>query len=287
MSASSASKPEPTPTSVEDFLTVDTLIPGQNYVCLSFLSPEKVLKKKENHFYSNFVNHLLTNRERMLSKDSYTVAEITEMIDDFRFSNGDDVDREFDEQNSFQTSIRGVKIRGVFDTLREAQVRSEQMRKRDPNHNVFVGQMGYWLPWDPEFHKVQDVNYQETHLNELMKKYNENTRARDEVYNDETKRRIQAAKTEGRNQAESSSAEAQPATAQPATAQPATAQSATAQPATAQSATAQPAGAEPAVNSLGINEEEAKSKIAQMREIVDEKDKMFTSVDPWTSRKNI
>ena len=30
----------------EDFLEVDSKIPGQNYVCLSFVSPEKVLKKK-------------------------------------------------------------------------------------------------------------------------------------------------------------------------------------------------------------------------------------------------
>jgi hypothetical protein len=259
----SSSKPEPTPTSVEDFLNVDTPIPGQNYVCLSFLSPEKVLKKKDNFFFTRFVNHLLTNRERMLSKDSYTYEEITEMIENFRFSDGDNVDREFDEQNNFQTSIRGVKIRGVFDTLREAQMRSEQMRKRDPNHNVFVGQMGYWLPWDPEFHKVQDVNYQETHLNELMKKYNENIRARDEVYNDETKRRIQMAKSEGRTKPAESSSSAQ-----------------VEEPAQAQAAA-------PSVNSIGIPEEEAKSKIAEMRELVDEKDKMFTSIDPWESRKNI
>ena len=31
----------------EDFLTVDDKVPGQNYVCLSFISPESVVKKKE------------------------------------------------------------------------------------------------------------------------------------------------------------------------------------------------------------------------------------------------
>ena len=29
---------------VEDFLTVDSSIPGQNYVCLSFVSPETLGK---------------------------------------------------------------------------------------------------------------------------------------------------------------------------------------------------------------------------------------------------
>ena len=30
-----------------DYLEVDNPIPGQNYVCLSFVSPEKTLKEKE------------------------------------------------------------------------------------------------------------------------------------------------------------------------------------------------------------------------------------------------
>ena len=34
----------------EDFLEVDPKIPGQNYVCLSFVSPEKFLKQKENYY---------------------------------------------------------------------------------------------------------------------------------------------------------------------------------------------------------------------------------------------
>ena len=33
----------------EDFLEVDPKIPGQNFVCLSFVSPEKVLKQKERN----------------------------------------------------------------------------------------------------------------------------------------------------------------------------------------------------------------------------------------------
>ena len=31
----------------EDFLEVDQKIPGQNYVCLSFISPENIIKNKE------------------------------------------------------------------------------------------------------------------------------------------------------------------------------------------------------------------------------------------------
>ena len=32
----------------EDFLEVDKPVPGQNYCCISFVSPDKVLEKKES-----------------------------------------------------------------------------------------------------------------------------------------------------------------------------------------------------------------------------------------------
>ena len=41
-------------TTVEDFLEVDTPIGGQNYACLSFISPEKILKEKIYNSYINF-----------------------------------------------------------------------------------------------------------------------------------------------------------------------------------------------------------------------------------------
>ena len=46
---------------VEDFLEVDQPIPGQNYVCMSFISPEEVLKKKEIHFIHNFLKEIGKN----------------------------------------------------------------------------------------------------------------------------------------------------------------------------------------------------------------------------------
>ena len=43
------------PTVVEDFLDEDTEIPGQRYVLLSFISPEKVLDKKDQFFFKKFL----------------------------------------------------------------------------------------------------------------------------------------------------------------------------------------------------------------------------------------
>ena len=37
-------------------------------------------------------------------------------------------------------------------------MRAKMLRKMDPNHNVFVGQVGFWLPWDPDPFDVQKWN---------------------------------------------------------------------------------------------------------------------------------
>jgi Fic family protein len=38
----------------------------------------------------------------------------------------------------------------------------------DPNHDVFVGPVGLWMPWDPEAYKTGRVEYMEDELNQLM-----------------------------------------------------------------------------------------------------------------------
>ena len=35
------------------------------------------------------------------------------------------------------------------------------LQRRDSNFNVFVGQVGYWLPWDPQAHQIENQEYLE------------------------------------------------------------------------------------------------------------------------------
>ena len=39
----------------EDFLEVDREIPGQKFVCISFISPEKVLQRKNLYYLHQFL----------------------------------------------------------------------------------------------------------------------------------------------------------------------------------------------------------------------------------------
>ena len=51
------------------------------------------------------------------------------------------------------------KIRGTYSTQEEAELRCKLLREVDPNHNVYVGPVGMWMPWEPEAYKTGRVEY--------------------------------------------------------------------------------------------------------------------------------
>jgi len=165
----------------EDFLDVDKPVPGQNYVCMSFVSPEKILKRKDYYTFYKFL------------KEKYNLEEgfekfVTE-FEDFESKNNTDISDEFNKIENFRTNVRGIKIRGTYDTYKEASIRSKVLQKADPSFHVFVGQVGYWLPWEPDADKISDQKYQEEHLNNLVSRYKENELERDNYYARETEER--------------------------------------------------------------------------------------------------
>ena len=113
------------------------------------------------------------NHERVrqdIIKNIKKSDNMTDIYNNWLFSNEKELNDKFDEENDFQTSTRGVKIRGSYDTLKEAQIRAKILQRRDKNFNVFVGQVGYWLPWDPSTEDIKDQEYQEDQLNFMNKK---------------------------------------------------------------------------------------------------------------------
>ena len=192
------------PVSEMDYLEEDAPIRGQEYVCLSFLSPEKVLDNKDIFIFNKFtehfckeVNELFQNlkikypdeedtiqsigeRYRFLFNDKHMQEEYKYFLDD----KADELNKQFSETIDFQTNVRGIKVRGSYASIREAQVRSEVLKRKDKNHNIYIAQVGCWCPWDPNPDNIDDQHYSEDKLNTLMKKYRENQQHKDEVFED-------------------------------------------------------------------------------------------------------
>ena len=77
-------------------------------------------------------------------------------------------------QGNQKCDVNGVKIRGSFDTLDEANARASQLREIDPDFDIYVAAVGRWLPWYPDASKVPEIQYQEEQLNNLVKGHKEN-----------------------------------------------------------------------------------------------------------------
>jgi hypothetical protein len=186
----------------EDYLEVDPPIPGQGYVCLSFVSPEDMIRKKTIFEARKFVEHVLARTKTDVEQERLTIeqalVELTsEKYLDYSISHEEENTKQFNDENEFKTSVRGVKIRGVFESLKEAQRKAKVLQTRDPTFHVFVGQVGYWLPWDPNPDNIENQEYAEQQLNEIVKKYKENRQAKDEIWNADLQKRIQATKDQG------------------------------------------------------------------------------------------
>jgi len=193
----------------EIFLEGDNPVPGQNFVCISFLSPEDVMKNKELYMFHRFmtqrsgewenaIDKITKNagdelknkinkelKEKLKLELKFTYKQFKDRLDDFTYKYHDELEKDFSEQNDYRTSVRGVKVRGVYETQREAEVKAKQLQKRDRTFHVFVGSVGQWLPWDPCADRVQNEEYLESELNNLMKEYKKNEINKDMFYEDQ------------------------------------------------------------------------------------------------------
>jgi hypothetical protein len=216
-----------------DLLDEDKPIAGQKFVCMSFLSPEKILKKKELFFFQKFVNqwdysksmekfvaflNFISQKYHLdfnaISEDlkEFVSCEKDELVsftveDDYRTfldTREDKLTEEFSKIHGFKTNVRGVKVRGSYPTMEEAELRCKLIRESDPNHDVYVGPVGMWMPWDPEAYKTGRVEYMEEHLNQLMNEKIKNEQGAKQEFDARVKESKQKAIEQNIKQAERS-----------------------------------------------------------------------------------
>ena len=120
--------------------------------------------------YNIDANKILKDMDDFLieEKDNLFTTNISDDYKTFLDNSSDKLLTEYNELNEFQTSTRGVKVRGSFETQQEAEMKCKMLREEDPNHDVYVGQVGKWLPFHPEAYKTGKVEYLEKELNDLM-----------------------------------------------------------------------------------------------------------------------
>ena len=113
----------------------------------------------------------LMNDFSLFIKDEHEKILNTTIEDDYKNfveARGDDLQNEFSELHDFQTNTRGLKVRGSFSSEKEAEMRAKSLRELDGNHDIYVGEVGKWMPFNPEAYKTGKVQYLEEELNSIM-----------------------------------------------------------------------------------------------------------------------
>ena len=179
-----------------DLCDEDQPISGQKFGCFSFISPESIIKQKDKYLFEEFIKQwdftkCITKTVEFLNFVSYKYKIKTEdLMQDFQEYAKEEKDKlketlieedyktfldeheerltlEFNKKNNFKTSVRGIKSRGNFATQEEAEMRCKKLREIDPNHDIFVGPVGMWIPWDPDAYKTGRIEFMEDELNQL------------------------------------------------------------------------------------------------------------------------
>jgi hypothetical protein len=123
-------------------------------------------------------------------------SSIVESYEKYMIINRQRLEDEFHKEANFQTTMHGLKVRGVFSNQEQANARAKALNKKDPYFNVYVADVGEWLPWDPEPEEVKDQEYQSDDLNKLMQSYKENAAKRDAFFEEEKRQKMAAAAAE-------------------------------------------------------------------------------------------
>ena len=145
-------------------------------------------KKSTNRIVEFFIGLEIKNT----TKRAVNPITLKEMFLDFEYAQHNRIEEKFYELNDFTTTVRGLKVRGVYDTMKEADFRAKQLRSRDPSHHVFRGQVGAWLPWDPNPDDIENQEYAEEELNTLMKKKKENEINKNLHWEEEKRQKMEA-----------------------------------------------------------------------------------------------
>ena len=141
--------------------------PDKNYQAVASILENvgKELQLNEDHHVNNVIRKYRIDQQ-----------ELTDRFEAYKMINNKELEADFNHQFTEETSVRGFKVRGVFEELGDAQTRAKKVRDEvEPAIHAFAVPVGYWCPWDPNADAIQDQDYMLSDLNDLMGKYKRNT----------------------------------------------------------------------------------------------------------------
>lgn len=181
-----------------DFLDEDPIIPDQKFAVLSFYSPKyDLLEKREVSYFYEFIRECL-RVDPDLGKKRVNFAKISEekllqMYTEFRFDNYDELHERLKEKHKEDVFDRALKVRGCYKTINKAKKRVQELKNGDNVHNMFVAEVGKWLPFAPDPSVCDDYETSNKQLNKMLYQQRVNANETRQFYQKEREQRLSEA----------------------------------------------------------------------------------------------
>lgn len=78
----------------------------------------------------------------------------------------------------------GVKIKGVFETTEIAQMEAKRLMQIDNTFDIFLVEVGKWLPIPPDKNMIESQEYQDSFLNDLITGHIKNSEMGNQMFED-------------------------------------------------------------------------------------------------------
>ena len=172
----------------EDYLKEDELIPNQQFCCVSFVEPHAdTVVEKMKYIFKKYMEELFSDngvkrRERLanyckMSSDEKKEVEIDaggnlfkEELESWIGNKMEDLTHHFKRDNPEMdgVTVRGLKVRGTFPNVKLAKRHADKLSRDDETFNIFVGEVGKWIPFNPI--NINDVKpeYFNEQLNQVV-----------------------------------------------------------------------------------------------------------------------
>ena len=136
-----------------------------------FSNEVEIIKLHENKSLDQLVLDQIENENSLnlqITNTDNDEIKLDEEIDSQNLIESENINNEIDIKENIWNNIDPQYVKNVLNNTQN--IRSKVLQKMDNRFDVFVGQVGYWLPWDPNADKVADEVFQNSQLNDMMEK---------------------------------------------------------------------------------------------------------------------
>jgi len=164
----------------KDYLDVDPEIPEQRYFCVSFTTPKSdLLSEIEATKFEEYLRSLTDDDFQELKDDPTRVqSDYHNYKKNYRVH----LDNVIKKTYPNMRVERAFKVRGSYKTTEEAMERTKTLATVDSVFHIFTGEVGKWMPYDPQPLQVENYETTEKQLNNIVAAHKQEQQRAKEAY---------------------------------------------------------------------------------------------------------